>query len=225
MAEVPLTYAGLSYLDRTVPIELGEVSPGGISLNFVRFTTPSDIFRQQSQFAEFEASEMSMSTFMMLISRGDDHLVGLPVFPSRQFRHKDIYVNADSGIDRPEDLVGRNVGVQEYQMTAALWVRAILQHEHGVAPRDIHWWSGGLATPGYVERLHHDLPSDVALESIPPDRTLEGMLSSGELDALVSVKAPSELERGSTAIQRLFPEHRYVERDYFLRTGFFRSCI
>jgi 4,5-dihydroxyphthalate decarboxylase len=97
----------------------------------------------------------------------------------------------------------------------------LLQHEYGVAASDIHWWTGGLTTSGYVERIHHALPAGVKLDMIPNDRTLEGMLSSGELDALVTVRPPVDFCSSSTSVRRLFSDYRSVERDYFRRTRFF----
>jgi 4,5-dihydroxyphthalate decarboxylase len=221
MSDVSLVYAGISYMDRTVPLEMGRIVPEGIDLNFVTFPSPGDLFRRQSQFAEFEASEMSLSTLIMMIARGDDRFVGIPVFPSRQFRHKDIYVNSDAGIDSPSDLMGKDVGILEYQMTAALWVRGILKHEYDVPAEKINWWTGGLRQPGYVARMAHDLPANVSLQVIPEDRTLEGMLELGELSALVTVNPPEALVQGSPAVHRLFSDYRAVERDYYKRTGFF----
>jgi 4,5-dihydroxyphthalate decarboxylase len=218
---IPLTYAGLSYMDRTYALETGQVKPKGVNLNYVSFSSPGDLFRRQSQYAEFEASEMSASTFIMMISRGDDRFIGIPVFLSRNFRHSQVYVNARSGIEQPPDLIGKNVGVLEYQMTAALWIRAFLQHDYGVKPEDMHWWTGGLTVPGYVQRLAHDLPAGLRLEQIPADQTLEGMLDSGDIDALVTVRPPEPFLRGSANIRRLFPNYWEVERSYFLRTGYF----
>jgi 4,5-dihydroxyphthalate decarboxylase len=156
-----------------------------------------------------------------MVSRGDDRLVGLPIFLSRAFRHSQVYVNVDSGISSPEDLRSRRVGIPEYQMTAALWIRAFLQHDYGVAPSDVDWWTGGLMTPQYRERLGHSVPEDVSLRRIPEDRALEEMLEVGDLDALVTARAPVPFLGGSSKIRRLFPNYVEVERDYHRRTGFF----
>jgi 4,5-dihydroxyphthalate decarboxylase len=164
---------------------------------------------------------MSASSYMLLRSTGDDRLVGLPLFPSRVFRHGYIFVNARAGIERPQDLVGREVGVHEYQQTAVLWMRALLQHDYDVRPESIRWRYGGVRTPGYQERLHHDVPPGVSLTPIPADQTLEGMLESGALDALMSPAPPLALQRRSPDVRRLFPDYRSVERDYFRRTGYY----
>ena len=147
MSALKLRYAGVSYLDRTRAIERGEVQPEGVELEFVEFTRVGDLFRRMVQDAEFEVAEMSLSTLSMLVGRGDDRLVGIPVFPSRAFRHSQIYVHRSSGIREPADLAGRRIGVPEYQMTAAVWIRAHLEHEYGVPPSAIRWQTGGLEDP------------------------------------------------------------------------------
>jgi 4,5-dihydroxyphthalate decarboxylase len=221
LREVPLTYAGLSYMDRTHAIERGEVKPKGVNLNYVTFPSPADLFRRQARHAEFEASEMSASTFLMMVSRGDRRFVGIPVFVSRHFRHKHVYVNADSGIERPQDMAGKKIGVFEYQMTAALWVRAFLQHDYGVAPERIHWWTGGLYSPAYAERTEYSPPEGVRVDRVPSDSSLDGMLDSGFLDGLVTVEAPPSFRRGSGRVKRLFEDYEAVEQDYWQRTGLF----
>lgn len=221
MSRLPLTYAGLSYYDRTVPLETGATTIPGVDLNVVTFPSPGDLFRRQSQHAEFAASEMSLSTHIALTARGDDRFVGLPIFVSRNFRHSQVYVHVDAGIQQPEHLAGRDVGIFEYQMTAGLWIRAFLEHDHGVQAKDIHWKEGGLTETRYAERMPLDLPPEIDVSRIPADRTLEDMLTTGELPALVSVQPPHGFGTGTAAVRRLFPDHRTVERDYFLRTGLF----
>lgn len=221
MSRLQLTYAGLSYLDRTAALEQGTVAVPGVDLNMVMFRSPGDLFRRQSQHAEFPASEMSLSTFIMLVARGDTRFVGVPVFISRNFRHSQVYVHDAAGIEQPADLRDRDVGIFEYQMTAALWIRAFLQHDHGVAASDLRWWEGGLIEPGHAERFPVELPAEVSVGHIPDDRTLEGMLASGELDALVTVQPPEGFREGKLPVRRLFPDHRAVELDYYQRTSMF----
>src|SRR4051794_40681978 len=198
-------------------LQTGLVSPDGIDLNYVVLGV-RELFRRQAQYAEFESSEMSVSTLTMLVSRGIDTFVGVPVFPSRHFRHRQVYVNVDAGIERPEDLAGKRIGIPEYQMTAALWIRAFLQHDYGVKPSDATWLEGGLNTADWAERLRHDPPPGVRLERTPADRTLNELLLAGEVDAVTSSQPPRAFREGSTQIRRLFPDFRAVERDYFERT-------
>lgn len=221
MTKVSLTYGGLLYLDRTLPLYLGDVTPPGVDLNYVAFKSPGDLFRRQAQLAEFDVSEMSLGTYIIMTARGDNRFVGLPIFVSRNFRHSQIYINANSGIEKPEDLRGKRVGILEYQMTAALWMRAFLQHDYGVAPSDVSWFTGGLIEPKFAERLSLELPPEISLELIPEGATLERMLYSGELDALLTVQPPQGFNPAKTPVRRLFPDYRAVERDYFNRTGYF----
>lgn len=221
MTRLTVTYAGLSYYDRTVPLETGAVQVAGVDLNVVTFPSPGELFRRQAQHAEFDASEMSLSTFIALVARRDERFVGLPIFVSRNFRHSQVYVHADAGIAAPEDLKGRDVGILEYQMTAGLWIRAFLQHDHGVEAADVRWWEGGLTEPHFEERMHLELPDAISVGRIPADKTLEGMLEDGELPALVTVQPPASFGSPSSPVRRLLPDHRQVERDYYLRTRLF----
>jgi 4,5-dihydroxyphthalate decarboxylase len=141
MSDLLITYAGIDYLDRTRPLLDGGVKPEGISLKIVPFQWPFELFRRVVQSAEFDAAEMSFSTYVNLISRGNDRYIAIPFFPSRHFRHGDIYVHRDSGITQPGSLRGRKVGIPQYQMTAAVWQRAFLQYDYGVLPSEIHWYT------------------------------------------------------------------------------------
>jgi 4,5-dihydroxyphthalate decarboxylase len=216
-----------------VAIESGEIRPEGIELRFARFAHTGELFRRQRKFAEFDASEMSLSNFIIMIGRGEDRFVGLPIFLSRQFRHKDVYIHSGSGVESPEQLRGKDVGILQYQMTAAIWVRAILQHDYGVLPHEIQWWTGGLSEPGVpagdipsdyqaeIHRLRRQMSGEIFLELIPNDQTLEGMLEEGALAGLVTSRAPAAFANHSTAVRRLFENYRKVEREYFERTRIF----
>jgi len=157
---------------------------------------------------------------MNLTAKGTCPYVAIPVFPSRLFRHSSIYIRADRGIERPQDLRGKVIGVPEYQMTAAVWIRGILQDEYGVRASDVKWRNGGLEEPGRTEKIPLDLPKGVELAPIPEGKTLSAMLASGEIDALVSARWPSSLGR-SPNVARLFPNFREVEKAYFKKTGIF----
>lgn len=221
MNRVPIAYGGLEYLDRAAALQTGVVSPAGIDLNYVVVPGVGDLFRRVAQFAEFDAAEMSASTYFIMLARGDKRFVAIPIFPSRSFRHSQVYINSNGGINRPEDLAGRNVGILDYQMTAALWIRAFLQHDYGVSPEKVRWWTGGLYTPEFAERMPVTLPPGIHLKRIPENETLEGMLCAGKLDALVTVEPPRPFLAGSGDVRRLFPNYRDIEREYFERTGFF----
>lgn len=214
-----LTFASLDYLDRTRALLDGSVKPEGIELTCLRFG-PYELFQRVAQGVEFDVAEMSASTYMSMVSQGDRRYVAIPVFLSRQFRHGYIFVHGASDIRAPGDLAGRRVGVPDYEMTAALWQRAILMHDFGVQPEQISWFQGGEFKPGFVKRV--DLPvTGVSIDVIPDDRTLHDMVATGEIDAVLCPHRPAALTDGSGRVRRLFPDFVEVERDYYRRTGLF----
>src|ERR1700730_5671944 len=145
---------------------------------------PEESFHRAFKFAAFDVTEVAMSSYTMTTARGDAHYIAIPAFVSRLFRHSSIYIRTDRGIARPQDLRGKTIGLPEYQMTANVWVRGILQDEYGVRPEEIHWRNGGEEEPGRRERAPIRLPPGVDLQPIPRDRILSDMLEKGELDAL-----------------------------------------
>ena len=182
---------------------------------------PEEAFHRAFRFQEFDVTEVSMSSYLMTTARGDAHYVAIPAFVSRLFRHSGIYIRTDRGITSPADLAGKTIGLPEYQMTANVWIRGILHDEYEVAPSDIHWRRGGLEDAGREERARIQLPDDVDLRSIPEDRTLSEMLETGELDGVISARAPSCFLEGARDVARLFPDYPVVEEAYFARTGIF----
>lgn len=213
---VSLTLACGPY-DRTAALWDGRVQPAGIDLTYLT-VFPEEAFWRMTRHGEFDAAEMSMSSYILRRSRGDDALIALPVFTSRFFRHSYVFVRADAGIQRPEDLKGKRIGVPEYQMTAAVWQRGFLQDDYGVRPSDVHWYQGGLEQPGRVEKLAIQVPG-VEITPIGPGQTLSRMLAEGELDAVIGARAPSSFD--GKRVARLFPDFRRVEADYFRRTRLF----
>jgi len=209
MHKLELTLACGRY-DRTQALIDGRVQPEGVDLTFIPLR-PGETFWRMLNHGEFDVSEMSLSSYTILRSEGDTRFTAIPVFPSRTFRHSAIYLRADSRIERPEDLKGKRIGVGDYQMTAAVWVRGMLTHEYGVKPEDIAWVVG---KP--IRSIKP--PEDVRLETIPADKTLEEMLKRGEIDALVSVMIPKAI--GKT-VRRLFDDFRKVESEYYKKTGIF----
>jgi 4,5-dihydroxyphthalate decarboxylase len=173
------------------------------------------------QFREFDASELSCANYFVLCSRGDRRFVAMPVFPSRSFRHSCIYVNTQAGVREPADLKGKRLGCAEYSMTAAVWVRAFLQHDYRVMPGDLRWVLGGLEQPGRRERIAFTPPEGVQVEAAPADRALVPMLEAGEIDALIAPNLPSAFKAGSPLVKRLFPDFPRVEAEYYQRTGVF----
>ncbi|HTI68040.1 MAG TPA: ABC transporter substrate-binding protein [Caulobacteraceae bacterium] len=217
MAKLSLSVAIGDY-DRTRPLVDGVAQIDGVDPVFM-LLEPEEIFFRAFRHAEFDIAELSLSSFCVRTARGDNPYVGVPVFPSRAFRHTAISVRTDR-IKQPQDLKGRVVGVPEYQLTACVWGRAILA-EHGVAPSDVTWVRGGLEQPGRVEKIALNLPADVRLESIPAGATLSDMLERGEIDAVLSPRIPSCQERGAPHVGWLFPDTVAAASDYFRRTGIF----
>jgi 4,5-dihydroxyphthalate decarboxylase len=218
MSRLPLTFACANY-DRIAPLHDGRVQVDGIDLNVLTLEVEETFFRML-RYREFDVAELSLSSYCVARSRVDD-LIAIPVFPSRFFRHSCIFVSAASGIERPEDLVGKRIGVPEYQMTAPVWIRGILQDEYGVDPASVTYLSGGEEEPGREEKLRLNLPERFRLEPIGPTDTLSRMLEEGRIDALHTARAPSSFYRSPDKVRRLFPDAGAVERDYFRRTGIF----
>ncbi|HZH81967.1 MAG TPA: hypothetical protein VFD87_02405, partial [Phototrophicaceae bacterium] len=127
----------------------------------------------------------------------------------------------DSGIQKPADMSGKRVGVPEYQITMATWARGILQHEYGVAPEKMKWFTGGEEHPGRQDKVRHNLPPHIDIQTIPADKTLSGMLERGEIDAMISAHMPSPFVRRDPKVRRLIPNFREVEQEYFQRTKIF----
>ncbi len=204
--------------DRTAALHDGRVQPEGVAANWLPLNV-EQIFWRMMRHLEFDASELSLSGYTIRRDRGNDDLVAIPVFLSRSFRHSCIYINAQVGIERPEDLAGRRVGVPEFQMTAAVWARGLLEDEAGVPTRSIEWSQGGLEQPGR-HPFEPVEPEGVSLAMAPDGRTLSEMLDSGEIHALISPRVPSVFD-GRPNVRRLYPEPWHAERDYFARSGVF----
>ncbi|HWP57653.1 MAG TPA: ABC transporter substrate-binding protein [Candidatus Acidoferrales bacterium] len=218
MGRIHLTLACEDY-DRTRPLKDGRIQPEGIDLNYLVMPV-EEIFWRMMRYEEFDASELSMGAFLIAAARGRRPFVAIPVFPSRTFRHRCIFINAGSGIERPQDLRGKRMGVPEYSMTAAVWLRGLLQHEYGVSPDEMHWIQAGEEHPGRKDRVDFEMPPGVRLES-RPDRTLNEMIDRGEIDALMSPRMPTCFLNGSPRVRRLFPNYKQAEMEYFRKTGLF----
>lgn len=210
MTKLSLTLA-CTASDRTRPVLDGRVSVPGV--DFVMLPgEPEDIFRRALRDKAFDVAELSMGSHIVTTSRGDSAYVGVPVFPSRAFRHSAVYIRADRGIAGPADLAGRTIGVPEYQQTAALWVRGILREHYGVDTRGISWRTGG-------ERVPITLPEGLDVRPLGED--LQEALAAGRLDAMVAPRPPAAFEDGSARVARLWPDYRAEEAAWHRATGFF----
>lgn len=213
---------------RNWPIFDGRVKPKGIDL-ICNALPPSELFWRQLKFAEFDVSEMSFSSLIMAVAQGDTRFVGLPVFTTRRFFHAGVLVRKAAGIEKPEDLKGKRVGVPEYQQTAALWTRGALEHEWGVSPRDIEFWMERQPSHSHRGAVGFQTPPGVTIHQIPPDKNIGIMMQSGELDAVIHyiLNPPNLVDRSSANlyedpnIRYLFPDTQAECARYYGKTGLF----
>ncbi len=206
--------------DRVNALLDGRVRVPGVELN-IEIQYPTQIFARAFTEAPHDISELSASTYVMQLAKGDCPYVALPAFVSRAFRHGGFYVRADRAIARPQDLEGRLVGVPEYQMTMALWARGLLADEYGVDTDAIRYRTGGTNEPGRKERLALALPSHMDVAPIAAGQSLNDLLVAGELDAVIAPSPPDAFTAGDARVRRLFPDVRAAEQNYFRRTGIF----
>jgi 4,5-dihydroxyphthalate decarboxylase len=218
MGKLKLSVAIGDY-DRTRPLIDGRVQIDGVD-PVVMTLSPEEIFFRAFRHAEFDVCELSLSSTAIKTAAGDCPYVGVPAFVSRAFRHTSIYVRRDR-IKTPQDLEGRRVGVAEYQLTANVWARALLADDYGVQPSDIIWVRGGLEELGRPEKIAVALPASVRLEAATGGQSLSAMLAAGEIDAIVSPRAPSCHARGEANIAWLFDDPTQAAKAYYQRTRIF----
>src|SRR5882757_6017671 len=215
----------LSDNERTRPLIEGRVSPQGIKL-VPTMVHPSEMFWRQLRFAEFDVSEMSMSSLIISTSRGDSRWMAIPVFTMRKFFHTSTIVRNDSGIATPADLRGKRLGVPEYQQTWAIWSRGILQHEFGVHARDIAWFMERNPDKSHGGATGFTAPAGVRVEQIPVSTSMGEMLLRGELDgALHYLVDKNLLDRSrvdvSAVTRHLFADPAAEGRRFYAKTGLF----
>jgi 4,5-dihydroxyphthalate decarboxylase len=218
-AKLRLTLSIWDY-DRTRALADGSVRPEGIELNVLELPVEETFFRM-ARYREFDAAEMSMSSYTVSLHRDPQPFIAIPVFPSRFFRHSCIFVSAQSGIREPKDLIGKKIGTPEYQMTAPVWIRGILSDDYGVKPDAVEYWTGGEEETQRDEKIKLDLPPRFKVRPIGRDKTLSRMIADGEIDALHTARAPSTFHSKPDAVKRLFPDFVAVEREYYRRTKIF----
>jgi 4,5-dihydroxyphthalate decarboxylase len=219
MSRLKLSFACWNY-DRTRPLMDGRVSCEGIELNYLNLPVEETFFRM-ARYQEFDVAEMSLSSYCVSLQKAEKPFIALPVFPSRYFRHSCIYVNAQSGIHEPKDLIGKRIASPEYQMTAPVWIRGILSDHYGVPVDAQPYFFGGEEEIGRIEKLKLELPPNIKVYPIKADQTLSQMLADGELDALYTARTPSSFLRANGRVKRLFEDYPRVERDYYQKTQIF----
>jgi 4,5-dihydroxyphthalate decarboxylase len=206
--------------DRMMPLYTGEVKADGIDLNFIPVHHPRDLFDRMVGGLEFDASEMSTSEYICRFAAGQCPFVALPVFPSRMFRHGFIAVDSRV-IKEPKDLQGKRVGVQLYTMTAAIWIRGLLQHDHGVDLSTIQWVEGAIEEP-----KPHGKPTvlpplkPVKITANTSGKSLNQLLDEGDIQAIIGAELPSCFGK-NPHVKRLFPDFREAEKAYYRRTKIF----
>jgi 4,5-dihydroxyphthalate decarboxylase len=220
MANVKLRFASGLY-DRMLPLYTGDVRPEGIDLDFIVEEDPRAIFDRMVREQAYDLSEMSSSEFIQRTSQGQCPFVALPVFPSRIFRHGYIVINRKSGIRTAKDFEGRRIGVQLHTMTAAVFIRGLLQHEYGVDLSAIRWVQGAIDTPGaHGSPTVLPLLKPVDLEINTSQYSLSELLQRGEIDAIIGATLPKALGRNADIV-RLFPDYAEAEAAYYKKTKIF----
>ena len=205
--------------DRTLPLMAGLIGVDDVVAEYV--TAPlEEIFARAFDEQAYDITELSFSNYLYLTSTGNCPYVGLPVFPSRSFRHSAIFIRTDRGIRGPRDLAGRTVGVREFSMTAALVARGVLEDDFGLRAADVRWRYGP-AYAGDSDPIVRMKPHGIRLEPLAGGSNLSDALRDGAIDALVAYKPPPAFLDGALNVDRLFVDHEAIEADYARRTGIF----
>lgn len=218
MAKLPLSIAMGDY-DRTRSLFTGEVQIDGVD-PICMALSPEEMFFRAMRSQDFDICELSFSSYMVKTANGDCPYIAVPVFLSRAFRHTSIYVRKDR-IKKPQDLKGARVGLPEYQLTANVWARAILQDDYGVKPSDMHFVRGGIDTPGRPEKIKLQLPADVKMEDAPEGMTISDLLDRGDIDGFIAPRPPSGAALLNPNVGWLFDDPTAVAKDYYQRTKVF----
>jgi 4,5-dihydroxyphthalate decarboxylase len=206
--------------DRVMAVHEGRAPIAGVTVESHILPT-TKLFPIAVQEARFDVTELSLSSHILQVARGQANYVAIPTFVSRAFRHNGFYRRAGSGIVTPADFAGRAIGVPEYQMTAALWMRAIMADDYGVEPTSVHWRTGALDQGVRHERLALSPPPDLRITPIEDGQTLQSLLLTGEIDGMLAPNPPRAFSEGDPRIERVFPDFEAVEQDWHRRTGFF----
>lgn len=219
MPALKLSFAIGDY-DRNRAIIDGRVQVDGVE-PIVMTLSPEEMFFRAMRHEAFDVCELSLSSFVLRLSRGDCPYVGVPVFLSRAFRHSSIIVHTGRGIHTPSDLIGKRVGIPEWQLTANVWTRAFLEEDYKVRASQIHWLRGGIEEPGRVEKVKLELADDIVIENIKPDQTLRDMLDRGEIDAFIGPRAPNCFTSDNPRLAWLFEDPTQAALEFYQRTRIF----
>jgi 4,5-dihydroxyphthalate decarboxylase len=219
MSKLQLSVAMGDY-DRTRALYDGRVQIDGVDPLYM-LLNPEEMFFRAMRSRDFDITELSFSSYLVKHSRGESPYIAVPVFLSRAFRHTSLYARKDR-IRRPEDLKGKRIGLPEYQLTANVWARAILQDDYGVRPQDVTWVRGGIDQPGRPEKIKLELPPEVRIEAAAESSTISELLDRGEIDAFMAPRPPSRhVLQKNPNIGWLFDDPTLAAKDYYQRTGVF----
>jgi ABC-type nitrate/sulfonate/bicarbonate transport system substrate-binding protein len=214
---------GVYRYEHTEPLFDGRVTFGGVDTTLDTSPLISDVFHRMAE-GELDIAEYGLTYFLRSFDLPDSPFLALPIFPNRNFRHSALFVNVDSGIERPEDLAGKTVGeFALYGSDPGVWMKGVLAEDYGVTPEQMDWVIGGTDHPiPSFDWIPQPVPDGVHVRHAEGDQTLSTLLETGEIDALLSVDVPQSVLDGSTnKIRRLFVDYETVERDYYRRTGIF----
>jgi 4,5-dihydroxyphthalate decarboxylase len=218
MSKLKLSLAMGDY-DRTRPIHDGRVQIDGVDpITFLQ--SPEEMFFNAFRHKTCDVTELSLSSYCLSLTREDPPYIAIPVFLSRAFRHSSLYIRNDKGINTPQDLKGKKIGIAEYQLTANVWVRAILS-DAGVSPDQITWIRGGMDKPGRPEKIKLTPPPGITIENAPEGATLNQMLMDGDIDGFVGPRWPKCFSEGYPNVQRMWQDGFGVARQWHAETGIF----
>ncbi|MBO6560260.1 MAG: ABC transporter substrate-binding protein [Nisaea sp.] len=218
MANLTLSIAMGDY-DRTRPIHDGRVKIDGVT-PITQLLSPEEMFFRAFRHEAFDISELSFSSYCVKLAQGDSPYIAVPVYLSRAFRHSSVYIRTDKGINKPADLKGKRIGIAEWQLTANVWARGILE-DYGVKPSDIKWVRGGMHTPGRPEKIKVDLPADIDMAAAPDGTTLDGLLRAGEIDGFMGPRTLACFDEGHPHVDRLFADGIKSASEHYERTKIF----
>ena len=224
MADLNLSIASGPY-DRVAALRLGEIKPEGITLDYHAQVPVHGIFVAMAEREAWDASEMSLALYTVKRARalagGEPFpFTAIPVFPSRVFRHGNIFINRQAGITTPKDLEGKRIGIQEYRQSAGIWIRGILRDEYGVDTDTIQWVEGGVNEPRKATASDIRPDRDINIVELETADTLSTALATGEIDAIIAARQPTSSQTSDNVV-RLIPDYRDAERAYFEKTGIF----
>ena len=224
MTGLPLTIATGPY-DRIAPLRLGEIKAEGVELQYHAQVPVHGIFVAMAEREAWDASEMSLALYTVKRARALEGgepfpFTAIPVFPSRVFRHGNIFINNQKGITAPKDLEGKRIGIQEYRQSAGIWIRGILRDEYHVDTDTIQWVEGGVNDRRLPTASDIRPEREVNITGLGQADTLSAALATGEIDAIIAARQP-ESAKTSDDVVRIFENYREAERSYFEKTGIF----